>query len=175
MALTTTHAALGEVMDNNGAGLNVSAGSLAIDANRGIGSGDALETAVDTLAAFNEFVGNIRVANDTPLLTIGLAGPLVGVANVDDDDTAPFGVVEISNTSSLTVDEPVLSEGDIILSSLDTAAIDTDLPVPPERTHMMLGSRANWAEPCLGPTDKTFDAYPSESIAAWHERLGMER
>ena len=49
------------------------------------------------------------------------------------------------------------------------------LPVPPERTHLMLGSRANWAEPCLGPTDKTFDAYPSESIAAWHERLGMER
>ncbi|HRW15046.1 MAG: GFA family protein [Rhodobacteraceae bacterium] len=55
------------------------------------------------------------------------------------------------------------------------SAIDTDLPVPPERTHLMLGSRANWAEPCLGPTDKTFDAYPSESIAAWHERLGMER
>ncbi len=55
------------------------------------------------------------------------------------------------------------------------SAIDTDLPVPPERTHLMLGSRANWAEPCLGPKDKTFDAYPSESIAAWHERLGMER
>lgn len=55
------------------------------------------------------------------------------------------------------------------------SAIDTDLPVPPERTHLMLGSKANWVEPCVGDRDKTFDGYPDESIAAWHERLGMER
>jgi hypothetical protein len=24
------------------------------------------------------------------------------------------------------------------------SAIDTDLPVPPERTHLMLGSKASW-------------------------------
>jgi hypothetical protein len=53
------------------------------------------------------------------------------------------------------------------------SAIDTDLPVPPERTHMMLGSRANWAAPCTGPNDKRFDAYPDESLADWHERTGM--
>lgn len=53
------------------------------------------------------------------------------------------------------------------------SAIDSDLPLPPERTHMMLGSRANWAEPCLGPKDKSFDGYPDESLAAWHERLGL--
>lgn len=51
--------------------------------------------------------------------------------------------------------------------------IDTDLPVPPERTHLMLGSRANWAEPCLRPDDRTFDGYPDESLAGWHQRLGM--
>ena len=53
-------------------------------------------------------------------------------------------------------------------------AIDTPLPVPPERTHLMLGSKAGWVEPCLGPNDKTFDRYPDESIAAWHQRLGVE-
>lgn len=55
------------------------------------------------------------------------------------------------------------------------SAIDTPLPVPPERTHLMLGSRANWAEPQVGPNDKTFDEYPGESIAEWHERTGMSQ
>jgi hypothetical protein len=53
------------------------------------------------------------------------------------------------------------------------SAIDTELPVPPERTHLMLGSKASWVEPALGPHDKQFDRYPDESIAAWHERLGL--
>lgn len=52
------------------------------------------------------------------------------------------------------------------------SAIDTDLPVPPERTHLMLDSRASWAVPDVNPGDKTFDAYPDESIAEWHQRLG---
>lgn len=54
-------------------------------------------------------------------------------------------------------------------------AIDTDLPIPPERTHLMLGSRANWVEPALGASDKSFDGYPDESLAAWHKRTGMTR
>ena len=54
------------------------------------------------------------------------------------------------------------------------SAIDTPLPAPPERTHLMLGSKAPWVEPCLGPKDKTFDRYPEESLAAWHQRLGLE-
>ncbi len=55
------------------------------------------------------------------------------------------------------------------------AAIDSALPIPPERTHLMLGSKASWVEPCLGSSDKTFDAFPDESIADWHRRLGLER
>lgn len=55
------------------------------------------------------------------------------------------------------------------------SAIDTDLPIPPERVHLMLGSRANWVEPAMGPKDKTFDEYPDESLADWHERTGMTR
>jgi hypothetical protein len=53
-------------------------------------------------------------------------------------------------------------------------AIDTPLPVPPERTHLMLGSRAPWVEVCAGPNDQHFDEYPEESIADWHRRLGLE-
>jgi hypothetical protein len=54
------------------------------------------------------------------------------------------------------------------------SAIDTPLPVPPERTHLMLGSKAEWVQPCLGPADKTFEQYPDESIEDWHRRLGLE-
>jgi len=53
------------------------------------------------------------------------------------------------------------------------SAIDTDLPVPPERTHLMVGSKASWVELHADPQDKAFDEYPDESIAAWHERLGL--
>ena len=54
------------------------------------------------------------------------------------------------------------------------SAIDTDLPVPPERTHMMLDSRSTWVEVHAGPSDKLFVEYPQESLADWHLRLGIE-
>lgn len=53
------------------------------------------------------------------------------------------------------------------------SAIDTELPAAPERTHIMLASKAAWVPLAVGPNDKTFDAYPDESLAAWHERLGL--
>ncbi len=55
------------------------------------------------------------------------------------------------------------------------SAIDTELPAPPERVHLMLGSKAAWVSPCVGPNDKQFDEYPQESIAEWHQRLGLTR
>ena len=55
------------------------------------------------------------------------------------------------------------------------SAIDTELPAPPERTHLMLGSKAAWAPVHRGPMDRCFDEYPDESIAGWHQRLGLER
>lgn len=54
------------------------------------------------------------------------------------------------------------------------SAIDTPLPVPPERTHLMLGSKASWVEPAVIGADRVFEEYPEESIAAWHRRLGLE-
>jgi hypothetical protein len=53
------------------------------------------------------------------------------------------------------------------------SAIDTDLPVPPEHVHLMLGSKASWVEVDRAPHDKLFDEYPDESLAQWHERLGL--
>jgi hypothetical protein len=54
------------------------------------------------------------------------------------------------------------------------SAIDTKLPTPPERTHLMLGSKAPWVEVTVGARDQKFDEYPTESIAEWHRRLGVE-
>lgn len=55
------------------------------------------------------------------------------------------------------------------------SAIDTPLPVPPEHTHMMLGSKANWVQVWAEPGDQQCEAYPEESLAEWHQRLGLER
>ena len=54
------------------------------------------------------------------------------------------------------------------------SAIDTELPLPPERTHLMLASKAPWVPVAAGPEDKLFDGYPEESLADWHARLGLE-
>nr|MBF0682282.1 GFA family protein [Pseudomonas sp.] len=53
------------------------------------------------------------------------------------------------------------------------SAIDTELPVPPEHTHLMLDSKASWVEPQILPQDKSFAEYPDESLAQWHQRLGL--
>ena len=53
------------------------------------------------------------------------------------------------------------------------SAIDTELPIAPERTYLMTASKASWVEIQAGPNDKFFDAYPDESIAEWHQRLGF--
>lgn len=54
------------------------------------------------------------------------------------------------------------------------SAIDTELPVPPESTHLMLGSKPAWVEPQVGVDDRCFDEYPEESLAQWHRRLGLQ-
>lgn len=51
------------------------------------------------------------------------------------------------------------------------SAIDTPLPVPPERTHILLGSKAQWVEPEVRAGDRCFDDYPDESLAQWTERV----
>lgn len=53
------------------------------------------------------------------------------------------------------------------------SAIDTPLPVAPERTHLLLDSKACWVEVDARPGDQQFDGFPQESIAQWHARLGL--
>src|SRR5690606_7316012 len=55
------------------------------------------------------------------------------------------------------------------------SAIDTELPVPPEHTHLMLGSKASWVEVQLAPADQQLDEYPQEWLAEGHGRLGVDR
>ncbi|RRV04494.1 GFA family protein [Pseudomonas sp. v388] len=55
------------------------------------------------------------------------------------------------------------------------SAIDTPLPTPPEVTHMLLDSKASWVQLQVGDNDLQFEGYPEESIAHWHERLGLVR
>jgi hypothetical protein len=53
------------------------------------------------------------------------------------------------------------------------SAIDTELPRPPERIHLMLAFKPEWVEPHIGPKDGTFDLYPEESIEDWHKKRGL--
>jgi hypothetical protein len=54
------------------------------------------------------------------------------------------------------------------------SAIDTDLPTPPQRTHLMLAFKASWVPAYAEPGDLSFDEYPDESLAEWHRRLGLD-
>jgi hypothetical protein len=53
------------------------------------------------------------------------------------------------------------------------SAIDSDLPLPPEKTHLLLRFKASWVEPDIGPKDQSFDGYPEESIEQWHRKRGL--
>ena len=53
------------------------------------------------------------------------------------------------------------------------SVIDTDLPVPAEQAHIMLDFKPAWLVPQIGPDDMCFDAYPAESIEAWHKARGL--
>jgi hypothetical protein len=53
------------------------------------------------------------------------------------------------------------------------SAIDGPLPVPPERVHIMLESKANWVEVPDGPREAHFPEYPDLSIEDWHKSHGL--
>jgi hypothetical protein len=55
------------------------------------------------------------------------------------------------------------------------SAIDTELPVAPEHTHLMLDFKPKWVEANFQRGDKRFKRYPKESIAEWHERLNVAK
>lgn len=53
------------------------------------------------------------------------------------------------------------------------SVIDMPLPTAPERVHIMLDSKPDWVPVPKGEGDRRFDAYPDESLHAWHARHGL--
>jgi len=53
------------------------------------------------------------------------------------------------------------------------SAIDTELPRPPSRVHLMLRYAASWVQPVIGPDDQSFPEYPEQSIEDWHKQRGL--
>lgn len=52
-------------------------------------------------------------------------------------------------------------------------AIDTPLAAPPEKFHIMLGSKAPWVKVEGGPNDPHYEQYLDMSLAEWHEAKGL--
>ncbi|MEI9992685.1 MAG: GFA family protein [Rhizomicrobium sp.] len=53
------------------------------------------------------------------------------------------------------------------------SAIDTALPKPPSKVHLMLRYKPSWVVPDIGPGDKKFQEYSRESIEGWHRKRGL--
>ncbi|MEE8500482.1 MAG: GFA family protein [Kiloniellales bacterium] len=53
------------------------------------------------------------------------------------------------------------------------SAIDTPLPEPPERVHMLLASKANWVRVDAEKGDVQVEEYPSDSLEEWHRSHGL--
>lgn len=54
------------------------------------------------------------------------------------------------------------------------SAIDTPLPKPPRYVHMMVGSKAPWVVVESQEGDLTFDDYPEQSLAGFHDAGGYD-
>lgn len=50
----------------------------------------------------------------------------------------------------------------------NAAALDTELPVPPEHVHLMLRYKPKWVS--VGDAGPRYPEYPELSIADWHEK-----
>ena len=53
------------------------------------------------------------------------------------------------------------------------SAIDTKLPMPPSKVHLMLKFKAPWVKPDFGRGDAKFREYPKLSIEEWHRKRGL--
>lgn len=53
------------------------------------------------------------------------------------------------------------------------SCIDTALPKPPSKVHLMLKYKAPWVVPDVGRGDKKFQLYPKQSIEEWHRTRGL--
>ncbi len=53
------------------------------------------------------------------------------------------------------------------------SAVDSHLPAPPCRVHLMLKYKAAWVKPDIRDGDETFELYPELSLEDWHKKRGL--
>jgi hypothetical protein len=53
------------------------------------------------------------------------------------------------------------------------SAIDSELPAPPERVHMMLDYKPEWVPVAAGQNDRRYARYCEQSIEEWHRSRGL--
>jgi hypothetical protein len=91
-------------------------------------------------------------------------------ARIGDDDNCEISTAErnfcTKCASALWLFDPTWPD----LVHPFASAIDTPLPVPPERTHLMLRYKPDWVKPTIRKGDLTFDLYPEQSIEQWHKQ-----
>jgi len=103
----------GALTDNNGGQKNIIGNNVVLTADNGIGSGDALETTMNTLTAANTNNG-IEIDDEGGLTIVA-----PGIANTN-------GLVNITTHSPLNVNANVTAGGDINLTAGDNDAVTTD-------------------------------------------------
>lgn len=114
--------AAGAIIDNNGAAMNLTAASAELRAATGIGSGDALETNVASLAAFNSTSGNVEIDNTSgALLTIAAINTTTGVVN-----QAASGIVTVTNNTAITVAASSSAGDTLTFRAAETTGSDVD-------------------------------------------------
>ncbi|MCA9205990.1 MAG: hypothetical protein KDA59_23210, partial [Planctomycetales bacterium] len=123
VGVTVTLTAATDGIVDNLVGVDVTASSLAISSATGIGHADPLETSVGSLAAENGVSGDVRIVNDSSLLTITTVGTLSGV---DNDNASDAGSIDISNSSAITIARPIVADQAVLLSAADSTALGTD-------------------------------------------------
>lgn len=117
----------------------------------------------------------INLGADTATLTIrGESAPGVYRAEIADDEGQCRTSTGERNfckrcATALWLHDPTWPE----LIHPFASAIDSELPVPPERVHLMLRYKPDWVVPRIEPDDATFEEYPEESIADWHKARGL--
>jgi len=139
--------ASGAVTDAGGTHVDIVApnGTVVIAAATGIGSGNALETAIAKLAAENTVSGNVELSNTGPL-TIATAGGIAGIrspASVilsssgvltigdggEDDITAPVGTVDLTVAGVAEETGSIVAAADLRLRGTGTFALTQDTRV----------------------------------------------
>jgi autotransporter-associated beta strand protein len=113
---SVTLSAFTDITDINGAAVNVSAASLTATAATGIGSGNAIETSIDTLTATNATANNIEIAETDAITLASVVQSIDNNANdisVTAGGTITVGVVNAGTTA-----------GDVTLTATAGSIID---------------------------------------------------